>query len=69
MRGEADKKVLAKDLLGPMAGVGGGIISSEPKVIAMGFAPALISFRANTEVEESAGGEGGSNVGRSASGR
>jgi hypothetical protein len=69
VRDEADKKVLAKDLVGPMAGVGGGIISSEPKVIAMGFAPALISFRENTEVEESSGGEGGSIVGRNASGR
>jgi hypothetical protein len=45
VRGQADKKVLAKHLLGSMAGESGGVISSEPKVIAMGFAPALISFR------------------------
>ena len=46
VKGQAGKKVMAKDLLGPMmAGEGGGIISSELKVIAMGLAPALISFR------------------------
>jgi hypothetical protein len=44
VRSQADKKVMAKDLLGPMAGEGGEIISSEPKVIAIGFAPALIAF-------------------------
>jgi hypothetical protein len=54
-----NKKVMAKDLLGPMAGEGGGIISSEPKVIAMGFAPALISFRKKTEAQKGPGGEGG----------
>ena len=41
MRGQAEKKVLTKDLLCPMTGEGSGIISSEPKVIAMGFAPLL----------------------------
>ena len=67
MRGEADKKVLAKDLLGPpMAGKGGGGIASEPKVIAMSFAPALISFRKKTEVKERSGGKGSSVVGRNA---
>jgi hypothetical protein len=45
VRGQADKKVTVKDLLGPIAVEGGGIISSEPKVIVMGFTPALISFR------------------------
>jgi proteasome assembly chaperone (PAC2) family protein len=61
VRGQAEKKVLTKDLLCP--------ISSEPKVIAMGFAPSLISLRKNTEVEERSGGEGGSVVGRNASRR
>jgi hypothetical protein len=69
VRGEADKKVLAKDLLGPMAGKGGGIIASETKVIAIGFAPALISFREKAEVKEGARSEGGSVVGRNASRR
>ena len=66
MRGEADKKVLAKDLLGPPGTKGGGVIASEPKVIAMSFAPALISFRKNTEVKERSGGKGSSVVGRNA---
>jgi hypothetical protein len=39
VRGQADKKVMVKDLLGPMAGESGVIILSEPTVIAMGFAP------------------------------
>ena len=69
MRGQADEKVLAKDLLGPVAGEGGGIIASKPKVITMGFAPALISFRKKTEVKERSGGKGSSVVGGNASGR
>jgi proteasome assembly chaperone (PAC2) family protein len=69
VRGQAEKKVLTKDLLCPMTGEGSGIISSEPKVIAMGFAPSLISLRKNTEVEERSGGERGSVVGRNASRR
>jgi hypothetical protein len=68
VRGQADKKAMAKDLLGPMTGEGDGIISNEPnKVITMGFAPALVSFRKNTEVEERSGGEGSSVVGQNAS--
>jgi hypothetical protein len=56
--------------LGPrMAGERGGVISSEPKVIVMGFVPALISTRKNTEVEERSGGKGSSVVGRNASRR
>jgi hypothetical protein len=52
-----------------MAGKNGGIISIEPKVIAMGFTPALISLPKNTEVEERSGGEGSSVVGWNASRR
>jgi hypothetical protein len=59
----------AKDLLGPMAGDGGGKISRNPKVIAMGFALALISFPKFTEVEERSGGKAGSVVGWNASSR
>ena len=69
MRGQADKKVMVKDLLAPMAREGGRIISSEPKVIAMGFVPALISFRKKTEVQKGRGVEGGSIVGRDTSRR
>jgi hypothetical protein len=53
-----------------MAGKKGcGIISSEPKVIAMDFTPALISLPKNTQVAERSGGEGSSVVGRNASRR
>jgi hypothetical protein len=50
--------------LGPMAGEGGGVIAGEPKAIAIGFEPALISFRQNTEVKERSGDKGSSVVGR-----
>jgi hypothetical protein len=55
---------MVEDLLGPMAGESGEIIWSEPEVIVMGFAPALISFRKDTKVQDGPGGEGGSGVGR-----
>jgi hypothetical protein len=55
---------MVKDLLDPMAGESGESITSEPKVIVMGFAPALISFRKDNEVQEGPRGEGGSGVGR-----
>jgi hypothetical protein len=51
--------VMTKNLLGPMVGEGSGRISSEPKVIAIDFAPALISFRGIARLERSEG-EGGS---------
>jgi hypothetical protein len=50
---------LAKDLLGPLAEERGGAISSEPKMEAMGFAPAMIGFREESEVDEGCWGEGG----------
>jgi hypothetical protein len=43
---------MIKDLLGPVAGKRGGIILSEPTVIAMGFAPALISFRMENDAQK-----------------
>jgi hypothetical protein len=67
VRGRADKKAMAKDMLVPMAKESGERVSSEPKVIAIGVALALISFRKETEVQEGPGGEGGSGVGRNAS--
>jgi hypothetical protein len=67
VRGQADKKVVAKHLLDPMAEEGNRMISNESKVIALDSVPALISFRKKTELQKGLGaGEGGSVVGRHA---
>jgi hypothetical protein len=60
---------MAEDLLSPLAGENGRMIAGKPKMRAMGFAPAMISFLKETEVEEGFGGEGGSGIGRNAGGR
>jgi hypothetical protein len=68
VKGRADKKVMVKDVLVPMAKESGEIVSSKPKVIdMMGFALALISFRKGKRFRRDLEGEGSSGVGRNAS--
>jgi hypothetical protein len=68
MGGQAEKKIMAEDLLSPLTGESGRMIAGKPKMRTMSFAPAMISFRKETEVEKGFGGEGGSGVGRNAGG-
>ena len=60
MRRKTEEKILTKALLSILAGKSGGMISSEPEMKATGFAPTMIGFRVETEVEEGCGGKGGS---------
>jgi hypothetical protein len=64
MGGKGEKKIAAKDLLGPLAGESRGIIPSEPGIGAVGFAPAMIGFGEESWGVDGTGGKGGNSIGR-----